>query len=389
MPTDDSLAADRPLRVLHLLLATESGGLSKYVLDLCAALSRRGHEMIVAGDRGSWHERFVGKSFEFIEIPLKRGFGGFRESRARMRALLRDRPIDLIHTHYRRATLLARRVQREFDVPILYTLHLSHISLRWPRRWFTDFGDHVHAASEDSRRWIVDEGRVDPAKITLVPHGVDVGRFAAADVATKTAARRSFGLDDSDLVAAFVGRLEDPKNESWLIDLAAATAGQFPKLRVLLAGDGPNAPRLRDRIDAENLHDRVRLLGEIDPLPLYQAADALLLPSAREGFSYVCAEAMSVGVPVLRTRTSGTTATIVENVTGRSTEIDHDAFIRAAVEFLGDRKKLVEMGKAAAAHVRAELTFDLQVNRTLDLYRRMARLPPPSPGTPGGGKGEG
>ena len=175
-------------------------------------------------------------------------------------------------------------------------------------------------------------------------------------------------------MAAFVGRLEDPKNESWLIDLAAATRAQSPNLHVVLAGDGPNAPRVRERVDVENLHDRVRLLGEIDPLPLYQAADALLLPSGREGFSYVCAEAMSVGVPILRTRTGGTSATIVEGVTGRSTDIDRDAFIRAAIEFLSDRSALRKMGFKAAAFVRENLRFDQQVERTLELYQRLARM---------------
>ena len=42
---------------------------------------------------------------------------------------------------------------------------------------------------------------------------------------------------------------------------------------------------------------------------------------------------MGVGVPVLRTRTSGTSELIVENVAGRSTPIEHDAFVAAAIEF--------------------------------------------------------
>lgn len=377
---------DRPLRILHVLLATESGGLSKYVLDLSTAVAARGHEVLVAADRGAWHERFIDRPIELIDVPLKAGFGGFRRSVRILRDRLLDRPVDLVHTHYRRATLLGRRVQKFGPAaarpPLLYTLHLSHISLRFPRNLFTDFGDHTHVASADARDWLTRDARVPPARITYVPHGIEVGRFPQRDADTKRLARASLGLDDGDLVVAFVGRLEDPKNESWLLDLAAAARGQFANLRVLLAGDGPNAARLRDRIDAENLHDRVRLLGEVAPLPLYQAADALLLPSAREGFSYVCAEAMCVGVPVLRTRTSGTTATVIEGVTGRSTPIDRQAFVAAAVEFLADRPKLEEMGRAAAAHVRATLKFDDQVARTLDLYRRLARLPP-SPAPPG------
>ena len=119
------------------------------------------------------------------------------------------------------------------------------------------------------------------------------------------------------------------------------------------------------------MQSRVQLLGHRDPLPIYEAADALLLPSLREGFSLVTAEAMSVGVPVLRTRTSGTGELIVENVTGRSTPIEHDAFVAAAIEFLADPIKLREMGAAGAKHVREHLTFDLQFDRTMAMYRRL------------------
>src|SRR5207247_1714441 len=100
---------------------------------------------------------------------------------------------------------------------------------------------------------------------------------------------------------------------------------------------------LRRRIERENLKDRVFLLGHRDPLQSYRAADALLLPSIREGFSLVCAEAMSVGVPCLRTRTSGTSALIVENVTGRSVPIDHGAFVSESLEFLSNSQALRDM----------------------------------------------
>jgi len=124
----------------------------------------------------------------------------------------------------------------------------------------------------------------------------------------------------------------------------------------------------------------VHLFGHRDDTPaVYAATDLLLLPSAREGFSLVCAEAMSVGVPVLRTRTSGVAETVVENVTGRSVPIDHDAFLNAAVVMLSDREALARMGAAAARHVREHLTFDRQLAETVALYNRLAN-PDPSQG---------
>ena len=91
-------------------------------------------------------------------------------------------------------------------------------------------------------------------------------------------------LADDDLAALFLGRLEDPKNEAWLVDLAAASRQSLPNLRVLLAGEGPNEKAVKSLVQQQGVDDRVRLLGQREPLPLLQAADALLLPSARRGF---------------------------------------------------------------------------------------------------------
>jgi glycosyltransferase involved in cell wall biosynthesis len=161
-----------------------------------------------------------------------------------------------------------------------------------------------------------------------------------------------------------------------MLDVAAA----LPELRVLLVGGGPNEAPLRDRIEKMGLKSRVSILEYGDPLPIYRAADALLLPSLREGFGLACGEAMSVGVPVLRTQTSGASLQIIENVTGRSTPIDHDAFVAAATEFLRDPAALARMGEAAAKHVRENFPFQRQISETLDLYRRLITLSRRGPG---------
>src|SRR5439155_14224175 len=174
-----------------------------------------------------------------------------------LRRRLTDHPVDVIHTHYRRATLVARRLQRERPVPILYTLHLSDLSLRWPRRIFSDFGDHTHVASTEARRWVIEDARVPADRVTLVPHGIDVGKFPVADDATRRASREAFKIPPDARVAAFVGRLDYPKNVDWLIDLAQ----RMPPLHLLLAGEGPDEPALRERIESSRLGERVRLLG--------------------------------------------------------------------------------------------------------------------------------
>src|SRR5947208_7994688 len=153
-----------------------------------------------------------------------------------MREYLREHPVDLIHSHYRRATLLGRRLQKMSKAPILYTVHLSHISLKFPRNLFTDFGDHSHVASPEARDWLIYDAHVPAERISLIPHGVDTDRFAVADDETRRAARESFGLASTDRVALYVGRLDQfhPKHVEWLIDLVHVAQDTIPNLKLLL-----------------------------------------------------------------------------------------------------------------------------------------------------------
>ncbi len=240
-----------------------------------------------------------------------------------------------------------------------------------PWKWLTDFGDHVHCPSSEARDWLIEQAHVPSDRISLIPHGIHVEQFPIPKPEERKTSRSDLSLRDEDLAALFLGRFDNPKNESWLVDLAAMSRNALPNLQILLAGEGPNEPAVREQIQRLGVADRVRILSYRPPLPLLHAADALLLPSAREGFSYACAEAMCTGVPVLRTQTSGTKELIVEGVTGRSVAIDHDAFLHAAVEFLKDRPALKQIGAAAAEHIRRNFTFERQLIQTLEMYKTL------------------
>jgi glycosyltransferase involved in cell wall biosynthesis len=284
---------------------------------------------------------------------------------------LKTNPVDVIHTHYRRATLVARTVARTTKTPILFTLHLPDISVHGPWKWFTDLGDCVHVPSFEARDWVVKNFHLPLEKIAVIPHGVDPSLFPLATEEDKQTARRKICVDNSRTVAAYVGRFDFPKNEGWMLDLAHQAKTRLPQLFILMQGEGPHMASLQRRIISEELGNHVKLLAPGDPKPCYAACDVLLLPSSREGFSYVSLEAMLTGRPVLRTNTGGTSLQIIENVTGNSVPIDKDLFLNRAIRLLSDKSLLQKMGEAAAQHARQNFTFELQLQKTVALYERL------------------
>lgn len=361
----------RPLRVLHLTSASDVGGISRYLYDVSEAMHRLGHRVAIAGERGTWHEVFEAAPWPWIDVPLRGGPLALRQCCRVLDTYLQQNPVDLVHTHYRKATLVARRLAKRHRFPVLYTLHMPGIPMRGLWRLLTDLGDHCHVPSVEARDWLVQKTHCPAELVTVIPHGVDPQRFPRADRAEQAEARAGLGIGPQATVAAFVGRFEDPKNEDWMVDLGVAGRGKLPGFQILICGQGPREKALKRRIAREKVGDICRLVGCGDPRPYYAACDALLVPSQIESFSLVSLEAMCMGRPVLRTRTGGSSLQVVEGVTGRTVPVDRGTFVAESIGFLSDRQTLWRMGEAAAQHVREHLAFDRQFKATLDLYHRL------------------
>ncbi|HJS86757.1 MAG TPA: glycosyltransferase, partial [Acetobacteraceae bacterium] len=133
-------------------------------------------------------------------------------------------------------------------------------------------------------------------KVTVLRNGVDTRLFCPP--ADRAALRARLGLDGPTLLS--VGHLIERKGH----DLVIRALAQLPGVALLVAGEGPERPRLEALIAELGLGARARLLGAHphDAMAaLYGAADALVLASSREGWANVLLEAMACGTPVVAT----------------------------------------------------------------------------------------
>lgn len=140
---------------------------------------------------------------------------------------------------------------------------------------------------------------VNPGKITVLRNGVDLERFGPRD---RTAIRAGLGLQGP--VWLTVGNLVELKG----VDIAVEALARVPDTTLLIAGTGPEEHKLRRLVERLGLVARVRFLGAVSQAELcsyYNAADALVLASSREGMPNVVLEAMACGTPVVATPVGG------------------------------------------------------------------------------------
>lgn len=125
----------------------------------------------------------------------------------------------------------------------------------------------------------------------MVANGVDTETFAAAAADDRRRARLALGLDPSRPVLLFVGRFVEKKG----LHILEALARRLPEVSWVFAGWGPFDPA---RWNLPHVHVVQGRHGS-GLVPLYHAADLLVLPSVGEGLPLVIQEAMSCGTPVM------------------------------------------------------------------------------------------
>lgn len=232
----------------------------------------------------------------------------YRAMRKRFVALLKQgHRFDLIDAHYFYPDgVAAVRLAREFDLPVTITARGTDLNLipefPAPRRMILDAAEKadglitVCAALKDT---LVEMGVADQ-RVTVLRNGVNLELFRPMD---RQAARQSLGFVRRTLVS--VGLLIDRKGHHHIIRALRA----LPETDLVIAGDGPDRRALERLAEAEGVKDRVRFLGSVDQNRLreiYNAADALVLASSREGWANVLLEAMACGTPVVASAVWGT-----------------------------------------------------------------------------------
>ncbi len=286
-------------------------------------------------------------------------------------ALCRRAGVRHIHAHFANApTSVAHFAHRMSGIPFSFTAHAKDIYLSRPailRR-------HLHAAefvatctaynAEHLRRIAPD---LDPRRVHLVYHGIDLQNFAAAEApAARTGGRRARILS--------VGRLVPKKGHEDLLAACARLLEQGMDFECEIVGDGPLRGALRAEVLRLGLTERVCFSGSMthrDLLGRYRQADLFVLAPRiaedgdRDGIPNVIAEAMAVGVPVVASDVSGIPELLRHGQTGLLAPSRDPAALAAAMSrMLTDAKLAASLAQTARSVLARE--FDLwQTTRAL------------------------
>ena len=215
---------------------------------------------------------------------------------------------DLIDAHYFYPDgVAAVRLGAILGKPVVITARGSDVTWipRYRRakrqiQWAAENASAIVAVSQALKGKLTNLG-VAPSHISVLRNGVDLDRFTSLD---REMLRAKLGLGGAVWLA--VGNLVELKG----VHVTLAALAKVADAILLIAGQGPEEARLRRLVDRLDISSRVRFLGTIPHARLceyYNAADALVLASSREGMPNVVLESLACGTPVVAAPFDGVT----------------------------------------------------------------------------------
>jgi len=311
-------------RVVRVIARLNVGGPAWHVVLLSAGTERRYPTVLVAGNipRGELDMSGLATELgvELLRIPeLGRTVRPLDDLVAlwKLWRMFRATRPEVVHTHTAKAGTLGRLAAWLAGVPIrVHTFH-GHVFHGYfgrvktflfltVERILARLTTKVVAISprqaDELRRYL----RVPAERIAVIPLGLDLGRFVAADAAVERQGfRRSIGAG-SEVVVAMVGRLTAIKNHALAIRALARLSGTLPAFLLVIVGGGEEEPALRNLVARLGLDQSVRFLGwRRDLEAVYYGSDVVALSSDNEGTPVCLIEALACGRPVVATNVGG------------------------------------------------------------------------------------
>lgn len=290
----------------------------------------------------------------------------------RMHAILAKFRPDIVHTHRLKENILGYFASKKTGqkIPLICTQHgldepqsrlkwkmLSRANLYILSKYFSN----IVAVSEDMRITLSEKYGLPAGKIVVIHNGTEIPERII----------REKGKNPFTIGSA--GRLFPVKDYPFLIDVAAEIHRNAKEIRFELAGEGPDAGRIIERVRRYGLHDVFHIKGFIENMSdFYNGLDLYINTSLHEGSPMTVLEAMSNGLPIVAPKEGGIKEVVEDGLQGFLIEgRDPKRFADKCISIYQDRSLRQRMGDSSREKVASEYSIKSMTGNYYALYARV------------------
>ncbi|MDA2921964.1 glycosyltransferase [Patescibacteria group bacterium AH-259-L07] len=352
-------------KILHLITGLEIGGAEYSLLKTIPTLEKEFNNLVCAiKGHGVVGKKLAkaGVSIIYLDVKSLLDIGVIKRYRRVLKQFQPDLQINyLIH-----ADLFGRIFGRIFRVPKIISFLRTKLLIK-PYLLIVDklssgLIDHYFAVSQAVKTLYVMKLGINPDKLTVIPNGVELKRFQLK-YTEKNKIRKTLNLDELDQVMIYVARLQVMKGHDILLQAIYQLRQEFPRIQLLLVGDGKLRPGLENFVTRHQLKKHVLFLGSRLDIPeVLSASNIFVFPTLYEGMPNALLEAMAAQLPIVATDIEENRELIRHRHSGLLVKPKNPHQLAGAIKYLLTHPKFARQ-LGYNARQRAQEKFDIQVTR--------------------------
>ncbi len=274
------------MKILHTMAGGKAGGAEMAYVDLLIAQHRAGMDVMAACRPNDQRVPLLRNAgVKTVEFP----FGGmfdFKTTRGLKKLIQNEKP-DIVQCWMSRAAKLTPKVDG--------CVKIARLGGYYNLKYYKTV-EHFIGNTPDICRWLSEEQNVDKS------YTHHINNFAELEPVETHVSKADFDTDESEYTFLSMARLHHVKGLDTALEALVKVEGAV----LWIAGDGPDAEKLKQMAKDLGVDDRVRWLGwRTDRSALFDACDCVLFPSRFEPFGGTFAQAWAAKKPLVTTASQG------------------------------------------------------------------------------------
>jgi glycosyltransferase involved in cell wall biosynthesis len=246
---------------------------------------------------------------------------------------------------------------------------------RFSRKLFPCWGEKTIASSKSVEKHLIEDFKLDRDRVVQIYNGIELDRFLNIGKEKDYVFLERIGFFSDDIIVGSIGRLSPVKGFKYLIEGFNMIARDYPKIKLLFIGEGPEENALRDMVSGYGLNTRVFFMGgggmTDEYLPFF---DIFCLPSVHEGLGLSIMEAMAAGKTCIASNVGGISELIQNDITGLLfPPRDPRSIAEAIKRLLGEPSLCGKLALNAREKAKKDFSICDSVRKTADMYEEVIK----------------
>ncbi len=367
----------KKIRILEAIRQGQVGGGETHVYDLATHLDIERFEPIVLSfTDGEMVDKLRKKGIETHVIHTTKPFD--RSVKRRVKALMIERDIDIVHAHGTRAASNTIHISKQLKLPIIYTIHgwsfnenqskITSFLRRKVERYITKRTTVNICVSKSNKQTGINY--FGDFKAEVIQNGISLEKFDYR--IDHQYVLEELEKKEGEVWVGFMARMTFQKNPIGLINAFSIAKKKNDKLKLLMVGNGELEADTRQHILAKGLTHDVKILPFRSDIPqLLAAIDIYCLPSFWEGLPIGVLEAMAMRKPIIASNVDGTKE-ILDYSNGRLVSpSDRLTLSDEILALASDRALRDQMGLKGYKKIVEKFELRTMVNKTENVYAQI------------------